>query len=53
MGTKDCGYLSFTKKGDRVLIVVKHARYVADLQEVKEVLEGKRNYTLILEPHSL
>jgi hypothetical protein len=47
---KDCGYLSFTKKGDKVLIVVKRARYVADLKEVTDVLDGKRSYTLIFEP---
>ena len=50
MAWKDCGYVSFTKKGDRILIVVKHMRYVADLAEIKEVLDGKRNYTLIFEP---
>jgi hypothetical protein len=43
------GYLSFTKKGDRILIVVKHQRYVADLKGVKAVLDGKQAYTLIYE----
>jgi hypothetical protein len=47
---KDCGYLSFTKKGDKILIVLKHERYIADLKEVVEVLDKKRSYTLIFEP---
>ncbi len=47
---KDCGYLSFTKKGDKILIVLKHGHYVADLKEVVEVIDKKRNYTLIFEP---
>jgi hypothetical protein len=49
MTWKDCGYVSFTKKGDRLLIVLKHQRYVADLKGVKAVLDGKQTYTLIYE----
>lgn len=47
---KDCGYLSLTKDGKKVSVVVKHIRYVVNLEEFKEVLDGKRRYTLILEP---
>jgi hypothetical protein len=50
MTWKECGYLSFTKKGDRILIVVKHQKYVADLKGIKAVLAGKQTYTLIYEP---
>ena len=49
MTWKDCGYVSFTKKGDRLLIVLKHQRYVADLKGVKAVLDGKQTYTFIYE----
>lgn len=47
---KSCGYLSLTKNGKKLSIVVKHVRYFISLAEVKDVLDGKRNYTLILEP---
>jgi hypothetical protein len=47
---KECGYFSFTKKGDRVLIVVKHQKYVADIRGVKAVLAGKQGYTFIYQP---
>jgi hypothetical protein len=44
MAWKECGYFSFTKKGDRLLIVLKHQKYVADLKDVKAVLDGKQTY---------
>ena len=47
---KECGYLSLTKVGKKVSVVVKHVRYVANLEEAKAVLEGKLNFTGILEP---
>jgi hypothetical protein len=47
---KKCGYLSLTKKGDKLTVMVKHVHYIADLKEIKEVLDGKRNFTLIFEP---
>jgi hypothetical protein len=47
---KDCGYLSLTKNGKKVAVVVKHARYVVSLEEAREVLSGKQAYTLIYEP---
>jgi len=47
---KDCGYLTYTKKGDRILIVLKHERYVCDLAEVEQVLAKERDYTEIFEP---
>lgn len=30
--------------------MVKHGRYIADLTEIKEVLDGKRGFTLVYEP---
>jgi len=47
---KDCGYLSLTKDGKKLSVVIKKVRYFVSLTEVKEVLEGKRGYTLVLEP---
>lgn len=47
---KDCGYLSLTKSGKKLLVVVKRVRYVVDLDGVKAVLDGKQNYTLVYEP---
>jgi hypothetical protein len=49
---KDCGYLSLTKNGEKVSIVVKKVRYVAHLEEVKGVLDGKKNYALVFEPQN-
>jgi hypothetical protein len=47
---KDCGYLSLTKDGKKVAIVVKKVRYIAKLEELRKVLDGKQSYTYILEP---
>jgi len=47
---KDCGYLSLTKDGKKVSVVVKHMQYIASLEELKAVLDGKLNFTDILEP---
>jgi hypothetical protein len=47
---KDCGYFSLTKDGKKVSIVIKKVRYFAVLEEAKAVLDGRKNYTLILEP---
>jgi uncharacterized protein YebE (UPF0316 family) len=46
---KDCGYVSLTKDGKKILITLKRVRYIASLQELKEVLDGKKAYTLVLE----
>jgi hypothetical protein len=35
-----------------VLVVLKHKRYVVSLEELKDVLDDKKNYTLIFEPPS-
>ena len=45
----DCGYLTISKSGKVLSVVVKHQRYVVNLEETAEVLDGKRNYTLIFE----
>ena len=38
-----------TKDGRKASVVIHHVRYLLNLEEVKAVLEGKQNYTLILE----
>ncbi len=50
MNWKDCGYLSLTKDSKKVTVMVKHERYLANLEELKAVLDGKQKFTLILEP---
>jgi hypothetical protein len=35
-----------------VLVVLKHKRYVVSLEELKDVIDDKKNYTLIFEPPS-
>ena len=47
---KDCGYVSLTKKHDRLRIVVKHQRYDVDLKELMDVLGFRKGYALIHEP---
>ena len=46
---KDCGYFSLTKDGKKVSVVIHHVRYLLNLEEAKAVVEGKQNYTLVLE----
>jgi hypothetical protein len=46
---KDCGYLTISKKGNVLSVVIKHQRYVVNLNEATEVIEGQREYTLIYE----
>lgn len=46
----DCGYISLTKDGKNVTVKVKNVGYFVKLAELKEVLEGKKNYVLIYEP---
>jgi len=50
MKWKDCGYLSLTKKGGSLKVVVKHQTYFVKLDEAKAVLNGEKNYTLVYEP---
>lgn len=45
----DCGYLTISKSGKVLSIVVKHKRYVANLDDIAQVLDGTKNYTLIFE----
>ena len=47
---KSCGYLSLTKDGKKLRVVVKKILYVAKLEDVKAVLDGKLSYTEIFEP---
>lgn len=49
---KDCGYFTLTKDGKKVSVVVHHVRYLLNLDEVKDVLDGQRRYALIFEPPS-
>ncbi len=50
MRWKDCGYLCVSKSGKKIVIVIKHIRYVATLEAFMKILDGKQNYTLIYEP---
>lgn len=45
----DCGYLTISKSGKVLSVVVKNQRYVANLDETADILDGKRRYTLIYE----
>lgn len=47
---KDCGYLSLTKDGKKVSVVIKKVRYFVVLAEVKDVLNETKGYALIYEP---
>ena len=50
MNWKSSGYLSLTKDGKKVTVMVKHVRYIANKEDLKAVLEGKLNFTDIFEP---
>jgi hypothetical protein len=41
---------SYLETTEYIVKFIKRARYFAVLEEVKAVLDGKRSYTLILEP---
>lgn len=45
----DVGYVSLSKSGKALSIVVKHKRYIANLEEIAQVLDGTKEYTLIFE----
>jgi acid phosphatase class B len=47
---KDCGYVSLTKNGKNLKVVVKHTTYFVKIDEAKKVLEGKKPFTLVFEP---
>jgi hypothetical protein len=47
---KDCGYISLTKSGRGVTVMVKHTLYYVKLEELKSVLDGKVKCTLVYEP---
>jgi hypothetical protein len=49
---KSCGYLSLTKDQKKVTVMVKHVRYVANLDDVKAVLNGECGFTEIYEPEA-
>lgn len=42
--------MSLTKDGKKVSVVVKKIRYIANLEELRRVLDGRKSYTFILEP---
>lgn len=50
---KDVGYVSLTKDGRGLNVVLKHQRYYVKLEEAKFVLDGKVKYTLIYEPETV
>ena len=43
-------YSARAKDGKKVSVVVKKTRYLANLEELRKVLEGRKSYTFILEP---
>jgi len=45
----DCGYVTLSKNGNVLSIVIKHQRYVVNLKEAAEVVDGQRNYALVFE----
>lgn len=45
---KDCGYLSLTKDGKKLSVVIKKVRYFVSLTEAKEVLEGNFLFLFVL-----
>jgi hypothetical protein len=47
---KSCGYISLTKDEKKLKIVVKKENFIADLNDVKAVLNGWLDYTEIFEP---
>ena len=47
---EDCGYISLTKDGKNVTVKVKDVGYFVKLVELREVLEGKKDFVLIYEP---
>ena len=50
MEWKDCGYISLTKDEKKVTVMVKKVGYLANLDELKAVVNGEKDCTLILEP---
>lgn len=46
---KDCGYVSISKSGQVLSIVVKNKRYIANLDEICLVLDGTKQFAQILE----
>lgn len=50
MKWRDCGYLSLTKDGKHLKVVLKHVTYFLKLEEAKDILDGKQGYTLVYEP---
>jgi|GEM_PF-2856369 hypothetical protein len=46
---KSCGYVAVSKKGTVFSIVIKNERYVVNLEDLMDVLDGKLNYALIRE----
>jgi len=47
---KECGYLSLTKDGKKITVMIKYVRYIANLDELKTVLDGKLGFTGVYEP---
>lgn len=47
---KICGYISLTKDGNKLKVVIKKQVYIAKLDDVKAILDGKLDYIEILEP---
>ena len=43
-------YSARAKDGKKVSVVVKKTRYLANLEELRKVLDGRKSHTCILEP---
>jgi len=46
---EDCGYITISKSGKALSVVVKHKRFISNIDEVRGVLDGERNYCLVFE----
>jgi len=47
---KDCGYISYTKKGDGILLALKHKNYFIKPDELLKVVQHEMEYALVYEP---
>jgi len=46
---QDCGYFALTKNVKVALIKIKNVRYIVNMKDLKDVLDGKLEYAFIFE----
>lgn len=46
---KSCGYIGKSKNEKVLIVMVKHTRFIVNVSGVKDVLDGKVEYTEIFE----